>query len=72
MRHVRVVAEQQLEGVLARGKIDGGLGLATAEVYVVRVCRDGLGKVRKRGIDYEVMVPGFLLYGAGRRHAEAF
>ena len=63
------VAENELQGVPARRKVEAGLGLSAPEMNVVPVGGDRLGeKQRLLHVDQEVMVPGIRSRIAGQRH----
>jgi hypothetical protein len=65
------VREQQLQRVLARWKRNFRLGLAGAEVQVVRVVRDRLVERWKFGIDQQVVMARVWTIRAGWGNAHA-
>ena len=72
-RPVLGVAEDELERVPSRRQIEGGLGLAAAEMKMVLVGRYDLG-VRNRllDIDKKVVMPGIRRGAFGLRDPHAF
>jgi len=69
MWHMREIAQQQLQGVLARRQFKRGFGLPTAEVEMSVILGDGLGDIRQRGIHQQMVMSGVLDLGSGGRHA---
>ena len=51
MRHMVLVAKEELQDVRAGGESDFGLGLAGAEVQVIEIIRNWLVERRQLGID---------------------
>ena len=70
VRHVVLIAHEQLQRVDARRQFEHRLGLAESEMQVVAVVRDRLIERRQRRIDQQVVVAGVRLGDAGRRDAE--
>ena len=58
MRHVLVVAEQQLQGVRSLRQRQHHLGLSAAQMNVIVVGGDWLIERHHVGVDQEVMVSG--------------
>ena len=66
------VTEQQLEGVLSGLELQRHFRLATTEMMMVSIRRDRLIQRRQfRHINKQMMMPGVLAVGTGRRHAHA-
>jgi hypothetical protein len=69
VRDVILVAEDQLQGMLAGGEAHLRLGLSGAEMQMVEVIGDRFVQGRRGRIDDEVVVPGIFPVETGRRHA---
>jgi hypothetical protein len=68
---VAPIAEHDLQGVLARWKLDQRFSLAAAEMQVLLVRRDGVLQLLTGDgfIDQQVMMAGLRLFHACGRHA---
>ena len=71
MRHVILVAEHELQGVLAGRQRDLGFGLAGAEMQMLEVVRDFGIERRRRRVDDQVMMARIGAIGTCRRDAHA-
>ena len=67
-----MVTDHQLQGVLARGQLEAGLGLAAAEVTMMIVGWNRLtGRRQLIGIDQQMVVAGCGALDASRGNAHA-
>lgn len=71
MWRVGVIAKQELKRVLTYRKIEGGFGLAAAEVAMVVIDRNRQIEGRQLGIDENMMMSGFLLLQRRWRNAHS-
>ena len=71
MRDVSAVSQQKLKGMLPRGQVHFGLGLAGAKMQVIEVARNRLIQRRQLGIDYQMVVSGILPIGPRRCYPHA-
>src|SRR5437588_415313 len=69
MWDVVLVAEQQLQRMVARRQCNLDFGLASTEMQMVRIIRDWLIEWWKLGIDQQMMMAGIGAVRAGRGDA---
>ena len=68
-----MIANNQLQRMLARRQIEAGLGLAATKVHMVVVGRDRLTCRRQGvGVDQKVVVAGGFAFDPGRRDTHTF
>lgn len=72
VRYMRLVAEQQLQGVFAGLQFHRGFGLALAEMHMIGVGNDRRIQWRQVGIDEQVMMTGIVEGHASGGDAHAF
>ena len=58
VRNVTAIAQQQLQGVLARRKRQCSFGLRAAKVHVVGILGNRLIQRGQLGVNQQVMMPG--------------
>jgi hypothetical protein len=69
MRDVVLVAEQELQSVVARGERHFCFGLPRAEMQMVEIVRDRLIERGHRRVDQQMVVAGIRAIGAGGRNS---
>lgn len=67
-----VVGQQQLQGVTPRRKLERGLRLAPAKVFVLVIIWNGQSQIGEGCVDQEMMVSGVWACNASRGHAHVF
>src|SRR3954454_7720537 len=69
MRDVVLVAEQELQSVVAWGQRHFCFGLPSAEMQMIEIVRDRLIEGGHRSVDQEMVVAGIRAIGSGGRNS---